>query len=88
MSSKKTTPEQRLINYGFNATEDELVSAINTLSALRAERFPRTPSKPKTPRKPRSDSGKPRGLPKALGGAVGGGLPKPNGGDTDASPTE
>lgn len=83
MSSKKTTPEQRLINYGFNATEDELVSAINTLSALRAERFPRTPSKPKTPRKPRSDSGtKRKGLPPAPSGTPS------NGGDTDASPTE
>lgn len=60
--SKRVSNNQRIINFGLEASEGELNFAIESLSTIRASRFPKVVAKAK---KPRSDKGTTR-MPKEV----------------------
>lgn len=66
MSKRKTSDTYNLTRFAYEATEDTLNAAIDSLTAVRDAKFPKTaPAKPKAPRAARSDKGSKRGLPAA-----------------------
>lgn len=51
MPAKKKSDLQRLIEFGFDASEEQLNLALETLAAIKAKKFPRQARKPATGRK-------------------------------------
>lgn len=63
MGKRKTSDTYNLTRFAYEATEDTLNAAIDSLTAVRDVKFPKAAAKAVKPRKPRSDAGTKRGLP-------------------------